>query len=100
MPESPAAWSSSSRTSLGGGEGGGGGGVMFAVGGEGGVMFAVGGEGGVMFAVGGEGGGGGDAIFADADEVVVWQLVPLYPASHPVHVHDGAIPRAAPPLMQ
>ena len=59
MPVSPAAWSSSSRMSLGGGEGGGGGGgeVVLAVdGGE--VVLAVDGGGEVVLAVDGGGGGG------------------------------------------
>ena len=30
----------------------------------------------------------------------VSQLVPLYPASHPVHVHDPVVPPMVPPLMQ
>ena len=47
MPASPAAWSSSSRMSLGGGEGGGGGEVVLAVDGGGGgeVVLAVDGSG-------------------------------------------------------
>ena len=76
MPVSPAAWSSSSRMSLGGGGAGGGGEVVLAVdGGE--VMLAVdGGE--VMLAVDGGGGGGvGESVHVAAVRVpAVQELVP------------------------
>ena len=32
--------------------------------------------------------------------MAVSQLVPLYPASHPVHVHESVVPPMVPPLMQ
>ena len=67
MPVSPAAWSSSSRMSLGGGGAGGGGEVVLAVdGGE--VMLAV---------DGGGGGGVGESVHVAAVRVpAVQELVP------------------------
>ena len=32
--------------------------------------------------------------------LAVWQLVPSYPSSHDVHVHDPVVPPTLPPLMQ
>jgi hypothetical protein len=58
-------------------------------------------------------GGGGEDVFAGVDEdvfagvdagvgevIAVWQLAPLYPASHPAHVHVPAVPPTVPPCTQ
>ena len=40
-------------------------------------------------------------VVFDTDEVSeVWQLVPVYPTSHNVHVHAPDVPPIVPPLMQ